>query len=306
MVVIFKPTHRCNLICQHCYVGDLRFEQKDMSLHEAHRILSKIPQHSEIIIHGGEPTLIGLSYLSSLTNRFQSGMNFSMQTNLTIIDETWVPFIRESLNGRISTSFDYGKSLRPIDTHLWLNTIRMLAANEIKPYVVSMVWQGNQDDVPAAYPFFSDLGLSFRLNAIENIGYASSRFSALRHNKYKYAHALTSIFDNWFLSPKANIIVDPLGEILSFFLLGNSLKKCPFTNKCAQHFMSVNPDGSVFPVAGSTISASSAAGTSCISLFTTFVTHPSSSMPQKGLSLTCFHNFAVIAIISLYAEEVVA
>lgn len=250
MITIFKPTLRCNIRCAHCFVGDQRTAYPDMSQDNAIEILSKIPVGCELIVHGGEPTLMGVDYYRSIFAPYNERFRRSMQTNLMAFDDHWIDFIESDLEGRISTSFDVAASLRPIDTSLWLDNVTKLKHKGISPYVVSMLWQGNQDNYDDIYAFFDSLDLSFRINPIENIGYAKARFNELRHGYLRYAEAVISLFDQWFMSPNAKIIVDPCAEILGFFLVGNSLRKCPFTSKCALHFLSINPDGSVFPCGG--------------------------------------------------------
>ncbi|MCL5422517.1 MAG: SPASM domain-containing protein [Nitrospirae bacterium] len=250
MITIFKPTLRCNIRCTHCFVGDQRTAYRDMSREDAVEVLSRIPAGSELILHGGEPTLLGVDYYRDIFAPYRGKFHTSIQTNLMLIGDRWVDFIGNDLGGRMSTSFDVAASLRPIDTALWLENVQKLKYRGIYPYVVSMLWQGNEDSHRDMYAFFDSLDLSFRLNPVENIGYAKSRFGQLRHRRLKYAEAVIHLFDQWFMAPRAKIIVDPCAEILSFLVIGNSVRKCPFTAKCALHFVSINPDGSVFPCGG--------------------------------------------------------
>jgi uncharacterized protein len=252
LVVIFKPTLYCNIKCKHCYVGDLRKTKTIMSYENARTIIAKLPDQSEVVFHGGEPTLMGVDFYRRVAGGFLNNRRFSMQTNLTLIDNLWIPFIKEILNNRISTSFDYLSSLRPIDTADWLDRIRLLKKNAIYPYVVSIFWNGNQHmSTDKIYSFFNDMAISFRLNYVENIGYAvQNGFVGLRHDPGHYSKVIRALFDRWFMSPDANIIIDPCAEIMSFFLLGSSTKKCPFSSKCYAHIISVNPDGDVYPCGG--------------------------------------------------------
>jgi len=250
MVIIFKPTLRCNIKCRHCYVGVERHKYNDMNVDEAIEIISKVPNNSEVVLHGGEPTLLGVGFYEDIVKGFFNTHKFSMQTNATLINEAWAIFIKDYLQGRVSTSFDVCNSLRPIDTAQWLYSIDILKKNKVKPYVVSMLWKGNQGKSQEIYGFFAEQGLSFRLNPIENIGFGRDSFSGIRHDPMQYAITLNKIFDLWFMKPNANILIDPCAEILSFFLLGNSAKKCPFTSGCFAHIMSINPNGDVFPCGG--------------------------------------------------------
>jgi len=171
---------------------------------------------------------------------------FSMQTNLTLVDETFIPFVHEVLGCRVSTSFDPFGEARPVSEAVWDRKINLLRRNGIRPYVVSLLYLGGGGRGKEIYGFFSRKGLSFRLNAVERVGVAAAGFSGLRHSNGEYAQALKDIFDTWFMG-EDRIRVDPCAEILSSFIMGNSGLKCPFTSKCAFHFIGIEPSGQVLP-----------------------------------------------------------
>jgi uncharacterized protein len=250
MVVLFKPTQDCNMSCGHCYVGDKRSSDRTTEPALAVEALRKIPPSSEIIFHGGEPTLMGPAFYEGLTDALGTGYRYAMQSNFLRLGPEWLPFIKERLNGRISTSFDIGHAIRNIDSATWLRAVRMLKKDHIRPYVVSILSRANQSQPSRIYDFFRREGLSFRLNPILNLGMAKKIFTALRHDPGAYGEALAAIFDRWFMDPKATIVVDPCCEILSFFILGTSASKCPFTSSCASHIICIEPDFEVLPCAG--------------------------------------------------------
>lgn len=252
MVVIFKPTLKCNITCKHCYVGVMRDAYIDMTIDNAISIIEKLPEKTEVILHGGEPALMGVDYYTAVTKNFHDKISFSIQTNLTLIDEKWIPFLSNITQGRVSTSYDYGSSLRPINKKDWVKRVKLLQRHNINPYVVSIFWKRNQSvDIREMIDFFQNIGTSFRLNYVENIGYASDNgFWSLRHNRFLYAAAIKNLFDMWFMNPNAKILVDPCAEIMSFFLVGGSVKKCPFSSKCYANIICINPNGDVFPCGG--------------------------------------------------------
>lgn len=246
MVVILKPTLKCNIKCSHCYVGENA--ASNMSVEQLNYVLKNIPQNSDVVIHGGEPLLMGVDYYESLKN---FSHRYSIQTNLTLFTEKWVEVFNSVFNGRISSSFDYPseRGLRPINSATWLKTVKFLKSRGIKPYVVSMFWKENENFPVDIYRFFKSLNLSFRLNCLIPAGRARNDFQKLVHTEGAYAEALIKIGKIWLLS-KTKILVDPVMEILEAFILGNSLAKCPFTSKCVIHFISINPAGDVIPCGG--------------------------------------------------------
>jgi len=211
-------------------------------------VLKKIPEGSDVVIHGGEPLLMGAQYYECLKD---FPHRYSIQTNLTLLNHQYIEILHTVFNGRVSSSFDYPpqKGLRPVSFSDWYQKVKLLKKNGIKPYVVSVFWKGNERYFMDIYRFFESLELSFRLNCIIPAGRARDNFTDISHTEGAYAEALIEIGKLWFLS-KTEIVVDPLMEVLEAFILGNSLAKCPFTSKCAIHFISVNPDGDVIPCGG--------------------------------------------------------
>lgn len=238
MRFVFKPTLRCNILCPHCHIGSKRDKYADMDIDDARVMLSKIRDAEEICFHGGEPTVMGVDYFGAIA---APGYRYSMQSNLLYVDRRWMPFVVDVLEGRISTSFDVHRSIRPIDGRLWKENISLLAKNGVRPIVMSMFWRGNQDNADDIFSFFDSMSLSFRLSPVAKEGYARENYSALRHDEMRYADAVKRIFDLWFMNPKTEIVVEPCGEILSYFILGRSYRKQ------LSNWLNVNPDGEVYP-----------------------------------------------------------
>ena len=75
-IIVFKPTHRCNLDCPFCY--DRVNKTKDspimpidkaiFALQKAMDTSKEIDQKNgfEIVWHGGEPTLVGANYIEAV------------------------------------------------------------------------------------------------------------------------------------------------------------------------------------------------------------------------------------------------
>jgi len=250
MVVLFKPTLRCNMSCYHCYVGKRRQESTVMRLESAQELIGKLPAASEVIFHGGEPTLLPVEFYERATRDFLHTHRFSMQSNLLAVDEKWVPFFRECLDGRVSTSYDVMSLVRRVNKLEWIEKISLLRKNAIYPYVVSILSAFNGNMGQDIFSYFNCSRLSFRLNPLMNLGSARYGFRSMRHSMGKYAEAVNSIFDMWFMNKNSKIIFDPGAEIVSFAIAGASTGKCPFTSKCAGYLMCVEPNGDIYPCAG--------------------------------------------------------
>jgi len=99
---ILKVHSRCNLSCSYCYV----YEMADQAWHglpkrmpdavadkAVERIREHVRQHDlrhiEIILHGGEPLLVGTEWLTRLTRSLRAQVpaqvNVGVQTNGTLL-----------------------------------------------------------------------------------------------------------------------------------------------------------------------------------------------------------------------------
>jgi len=152
LLIYVKPTERCNLQCMHCY-NDIGDRNSVLDLEMLSNFLKKSGEkigtdsfdyNIEIVIHGGEPTLVGASYLTKLVNLFKSNLAmtklaFSMQTNLVDINQDMIKFIKEELNSYIGTSYSPGLRFCNGDKDkfsIWTNNIDRLISEGIRVYVV--------------------------------------------------------------------------------------------------------------------------------------------------------------------------
>ncbi len=115
--VYFKPTERCNLACQHCFVPKNKRQESivALSIDNALSILSKIEQYFasksekvKILFHGGEPMLMGVDFYKEIYKGFGKSpwLSFGMQTNLVLYNTKWDEIIEYLFNGYVGTSFD--------------------------------------------------------------------------------------------------------------------------------------------------------------------------------------------------------
>ncbi|TCA97408.1 radical SAM protein [Rhizobium leguminosarum bv. viciae] len=126
---VVKVASRCNLNCSYCYMYNLRDKTylgqpavMSTLVREAmcDRIIDHAREHNlldvHIILHGGEPLLIGKknlkNWVESVRSRFDAEKttpHFSVQSNGVLIDDEWIELLFE-LNVRIGLSIDGPKS----------------------------------------------------------------------------------------------------------------------------------------------------------------------------------------------------
>lgn len=121
---VVKIASRCNLNCSYCYMYNLqdqtyRNQPKRMDWEVTRKLAQRIRSHSErhqspavnIILHGGEPMLVGMEYLSEWLKlvRHELGPDLAslinMQSNGVLVTDEWIDFLVEHQVG-LGISYD--------------------------------------------------------------------------------------------------------------------------------------------------------------------------------------------------------
>lgn len=181
--VLISPTTRCNLRCRYCYVDDsCAGRERDMSLSDiaaayrwlrtyAHEIKTSVIRFTWF---GGEPTLKGAAFLKSALdaqrNEFPDiEIANTIQTNLTLVGEDWLPVFKEYFPSGVGGSFDFCETWRtfangsPTRSCAEKN-IRYLLLNGVKVGVVCTLTRDDIGHASEIYRYFKGLGVSFRVN----------------------------------------------------------------------------------------------------------------------------------------------
>ncbi|HEX8561311.1 MAG TPA: radical SAM protein [Pyrinomonadaceae bacterium] len=121
---VVKVASRCNLNCTYCYMYNLqdqtyRSQPKRMDLRVARKMAERIRSHAQahdsqavhIILHGGEPMLLGMEYTREWLEVVRRGVGpslkafFSMQTNGLLVTDEWIDFLADQKVG-VGISYD--------------------------------------------------------------------------------------------------------------------------------------------------------------------------------------------------------
>ena len=106
--------NKCNMNCEYCSEIPKQFtqEQCTFDFHKIDNILDKLPRDVDIILHGGEPTLIGISNVRDITNKIrEKGFRLkpSIQTN-GLLSAEWIDFFSDNRDLiKVSVSIDGNK-----------------------------------------------------------------------------------------------------------------------------------------------------------------------------------------------------
>jgi len=128
--VLIKTASRCNLDCSYCYVyqgkdTSWRQQPKRLSIETIDAIVNRLLEQSEkqkegfaIVLHGGEPLLLGYERLSLLLTKIRSRLSpecypISLQTNGVLLDSNLLDLFSET-KVSVSVSLDGGQSTNDI------------------------------------------------------------------------------------------------------------------------------------------------------------------------------------------------
>ncbi|MEM1661271.1 MAG: radical SAM protein [Candidatus Bathyarchaeia archaeon] len=172
MIVYFKPVYGCNMRCSYCIVKNME-ENKKTSLDFVLDLLSRYPDKTHVIFHGGEPTLKRPEYYKEIIISLKKrGFTFSMQTNLNIRNiEEWLEVFREL--EYVSTSNDVvNRERKGMDEELWDKNVKFLLSRNIPVQVIITLHARNVSHIDAMKKFimrYADYRslFSFRVNYIK-------------------------------------------------------------------------------------------------------------------------------------------
>lgn len=168
-IIIFKPSHNCNLTCKFCY--DRFKKQEDCSLmpvETAIKILWKaISELSEfgpvhIICHGGEPLLPGVEYYRQIFEEFEGqNVEWSMQSNCALLNSDWAELLRK-YRVHIGASWD-GNFDVDNGSHCWDYILKMLQYTEDRDVLYTITPENMQSIIPA-YLFAQSQGINLKFS----------------------------------------------------------------------------------------------------------------------------------------------
>ena len=235
--IVIKNTNVCNLSCWFCSTCG----KETMPVEKVKEIAKKYNNHSAIII-GGEPMTLPPSYYLDILN---SGVEFSMQSNMTMYGPEWNEVLTHKNFTGLSVSGD-----KFTEFHVFKGMYNQIASVVGYKPPVLVVMDG---------PFVSSRAkaLSWAYLAYENefpvkINYLlPTGFAKGQENKLlKISEAFSiynDVFDYW-KEKKMMFEVQPLQDIYKY-VIGKGGAICPFICDCIRRdaMIDIEPDGSEYP-----------------------------------------------------------
>lgn len=271
---IVKLTSGCNLACSYCYY--LVPKQKlphtlvksRMSPALLDRTISEICglpwPRVHIVIHGGEPLLLGKPYLerafaSIRQRRGEEEVLIQLQTNGVLIDKEWIQLFQEYKVG-VGISLDGPKVIHDLHRRNLgqqgsfesvMRAAKLMHDNGFKFGTLAVVTKESVNHVVEIYRFFfhNELGHLFY-----EIDFLPCRLVDPVSRSYDQLHTLSpeewftfmnAMFDLWIAEDRPEVKIRYFRNLIRC-LVGGEPAMCEFMGGCGE-FVTIEPEGDVFP-----------------------------------------------------------
>jgi len=270
--MLIKPVSgRCNLRCRYCFYADemaMREQPSRGVMSEAllERVISEGMARAEGAMifgfQGGEPMLAGLSFFEAavrLAERYNTKrlkVDWTIQTNGTLIDEEWARFLHDarflvgiSLDGPPRTH--RANRVGAADRETFYEVMRgidLLRKHKVDFNVLTVVTAQAARDVERIYRFFQKNDLNYQqyipcLDPLEGErGRAGYSLTPALHAKF-----YCTLFDLWYedVSRGRFVYIRSFENLLNM-LCGYPAEHCGMLGRCVMQTL-VEADGSVYP-----------------------------------------------------------
>lgn len=269
--VLIKPSSSmCNLRCKYCFYHDVsdRREIKFFGFmnHDVMEVLIRksldfADLHCAFAFQGGEPTLSGLQFYMDFCaavdryNKKNIEIQYSIQTNGTMIDDSWAEFLKEhnflvglSLDGYkdINDSLRIGPDGKGTFNQI-IKTVSTFNKYKVDYNILCVVTGYVARHIRKIYSFFKECGFMYLqfIPCISPLETEEEEGFFLSSKRYEYF--LNTLFDDWYNDfMKGNYISIQHIDNNILALNGQPPLLCAMTGKCSCQFV-IEADGGVYP-----------------------------------------------------------
>jgi len=260
--VLIEPTANCNMSCEYCFKGKkketvLPFDRLKEVIKQVLSYIGKRDLACEFIWHGGEPTLMGYTYLNEAIDfienaKGKSTITYSLQTNGTLLSDDLLDLFSEydfylgiSLD---STTPIYHEKMRPMangePSHpIIVNGIERAKAKGVDVGVLMALSEENASNAKDMFEFCQLRGVGLGLNPVSADSH--STHSAIELSPETYLKVCIDLFDLWINQSNTPIRFNPaFGIIETLLRKPNGISK---ERNCQMSYVSIGPDGDIYP-----------------------------------------------------------
>lgn len=257
----------CNIKCEYCYYDcpERQNENLVVNTSDIQRLLlflakKTVKKRVTIIWHGGEPLLVGIPYFKEvckyereITN--STGVQFRnrIQTNGTLIDESWIKFFLEE-RFRVGISIDGPREIH--DRYrvnksgsgtfdLAMRGVHLCQDFNLKIGCLSVVTKASLGKAENILNFFVTNNIfGFRVKQCYELDKETGATTDFSITPEEYGEFLINLFNAWITLNNPKVRCGPLDDFLRGFF-GKPRRQCFFKRECHKYW-GVWPDGSIY------------------------------------------------------------
>jgi uncharacterized protein len=263
---VVKVSKYCNLRCDYCYEFPYLAERARMSLDQLGAAFRNIKsgvehlaiQNVDFVWHGGEPFLIPLDFYERIDllqqDIFGTELKYrnSVQTNLTVLTDRHIEFLKGGFFDDIGVSFDvYGEQRvdkkRGSSTETVLTNMRKLIESQIGFRAIAVLARDSWPHVRQTYRFFDDLQIEYRvLPYYRTVGSEQAQRHGLKFEELVAAYK--TVFHEWLGSERATP-VHPIKDYVRFAVQHiTGVENDRYERSTSERVFVVDVNGDVFGV----------------------------------------------------------
>ena len=269
--VLIKPASSlCNLRCRYCFYTDVSrnrevFSDGIMEEETAEKLTERIVEYAgengtaNISFQGGEPLMAGIGYFrkfAQLMDRYpQIRVNWSIQTNSTLLDEEFAEFFKErnflvgiSLDGyqRIHDQNRYDAEKKSV-FFLILKAIDLLEDHGVEYNILTVVTKQLAKHPEALFDFYRSHRFRYiqLIPCLPELDGSGPSDTALTPEDY--ASFWCAFFDAWQKGLLKGVQMSVnLFENIACMMMGQAPYQCGMLGRCTQQFV-IEGNGDVYP-----------------------------------------------------------
>jgi uncharacterized protein len=262
--IIFKATEACNSNCLYCQVVKrkqpdfLSYELLEILIVKINRLLQSNPkEHIKILWHGGEPLLLGVNYFSrtaDLIDQYcketKNRISHSIQTNLTLFTEEFVPIFKKLGIHGVGTSFDpvpnirgFGKNQDSVSYNKkFIEAVRILKKHSIGWGFIYVTTRKSLGLAKEIFHFSTNFNNKKGMN-IHPVDYLDESNSEYAINNDEFADFLGQIFRIWSNGRDRYGSIEPFTSYYKIYEKNERMTGCETSGKCAYSHLYIGPNG---------------------------------------------------------------
>ena len=263
--IIVKPLYSCNASCMHCSItNDMPVILPPSGVSESIKnIVTFAESYSgdtideiNIILHGGEPMLLDVSYVNKMVNLLKNSLplircNYSIQTNLLSYAPQWRTLFEKVFEWKASSSYDFYSSFRKTKNGsdyftAWYDKVKRYQDDSGRRlYTICVLSRENVDYVEDIVREAYSCGLNIKLNMLYAAGKAKHMDKSLYITQDEYGNALIRAYRIWKTYNDNNFIFVQGNDFENIAIYGKQLG-CPYTSSCVGNIFCLLPNGALY------------------------------------------------------------